>query len=247
MIVFKRKSPKVLYITGYPRTNEGAGNIVTFKYIKEVGFDAIDVNVDYCKEKPSVILERIKRVIRENNIELVFGLSTGGLFTACLKNINKILINPCFNIGTFLMFQPQVPLSISLELRDLKKKIVKDDTTYGFFGTHDDVADSKEHFIKLFGQQKCMELPSRHVPRSYEWNEFIIPKLKRITGMKLEKIKDLEFNEPSEKKTFITIDGIRLPGLPKYFPMAIFNLRLKWLKDRGIIFKNVKIDKDKLI
>lgn len=35
MIVFKIKSPKVLYITGYPRTNEGNGNILTFKYIKE--------------------------------------------------------------------------------------------------------------------------------------------------------------------------------------------------------------------
>lgn len=60
MIYFKRKSPKVLYVTGYPRSGEGEGNMLTFEYIKKIGFDAIDINVDYCKEKPEIILERIK-------------------------------------------------------------------------------------------------------------------------------------------------------------------------------------------
>lgn len=246
MIIFKRKSPKVLYITGYPRSGEGDGNILTFEYIKEIGFDAIDINVDYCKEKPEIILERIKRVVRDNKIELVFGLSTGGLFAACLKGVNKILINPCFNIGTILLFQPQIPLSISLELRELKKRIIKDNNTYGFFGTQDDVAHSEEDFIKLFGSDKCFEITSRHVPRSFEWNEYIIPTLRRLTRMDLKKIKKIEHNKPAEKKDYAFIDGIRLPGVSKYFPLStVLKLRLEWLKKKGVLFKDIKILKGK--
>lgn len=227
MIQFKEKIPKILYIQGFPGhwEKELGGKGYTYGYLEESGYNPIFTKINYEKEDPDVIFNRLQKIVSEEKVDIVIGHSTGGLFASKLKNVIRVLLNPAFDIGTYLLFKPNIPLRISFRLREMKNEIIPTkNNTIGIFSKVDKVADSKEDYLKIFGKTNFFEIDAPHSPKSGEWNNQINPYLSKKLGLTLNKIKNSVSYTPNyDKRTYAFVDGIRLPGL-KNFPTILFKI-----------------------
>lgn len=86
---------KILNIHGY----NGSPHNAAYAALKENGCSDITAPaIDYASETPEKILDKLKYIITDKQIELIAGTSLGGFFASVLSaelHIPVILVNPC--------------------------------------------------------------------------------------------------------------------------------------------------------
>lgn len=102
---------------------------------------------------------KIDNILRSKNIALVVGSSLGAFYTLAIKNsIAKVVINPCMHPSIEI---PKLVTDKSVPVE--KFKAVEQDTyasidgemrrsTFGIFGTQDELFSYKKEFIRLYGR-----------------------------------------------------------------------------------------------
>lgn len=134
---------KIINIHGYHGNPENSA-YTTFKEFKA---EIISPYLDYDSETPESILEKLYKLIKENNPEFIAGTSLGGFYAVLLSiktDIPAILINPAlmpFLHLPRLSYTGDIKPYISLfsELADLKT-----DKIYTVTSGEDDVIDTHD-------------------------------------------------------------------------------------------------------
>ncbi len=140
---------KILNIHGY----KGSAENSAFSALKATDAEIISPQLDYDKENPEKLLEKLGKMIVENAVEIIVGTSLGGFFALALSvrtGLPVILINPClmpFVVIPRLDYKGDVRDFIRIfgEFADADKNKM-----YAIVGGEDEIIDSHDftlHFI----------------------------------------------------------------------------------------------------
>ncbi len=160
---------KILYIHGL----SSSGNSGTAACLRRLLPDDTIISPDLPIE-PMEALEMLKRLVSEENIDLVIGTSMGGMFAQKLRGLHKILVNPSFHVSQSMRRKLGInrffsersdgisEYEITHELCDryemlerfqfLNLPISESDNTIGLFGTEDNIVNCKDEYLQYYTQ-----------------------------------------------------------------------------------------------
>jgi predicted esterase YcpF (UPF0227 family) len=158
----------ILYIYGY----NGSSESTTAKLLKEV-FQEHSVHcIDYPQNNIENALAILQDYIYDNNVNVVIASSYGAFISLFLRNVVKVLINPCMNPSVEL---PKIGAADEF-VKDAAKyesklnQINFDDTlvTLGLFSDHDELFGEKyKEGFKYYGDvisvNKCGHRANREM------------------------------------------------------------------------------------
>lgn len=152
--------------------------------------------------EPDKALAMLQGICREQNPDLVVGLSLGGFWAQKLHGFRKILINPDFHIsclmrslkGEMKYLSPRADGSLSFTITDglcdayeaLEKVQFDDDgpfgpvdekeisLTRGMFADHDEMVNCRDEFESHY-PGRAVDYPGGHLPGFPEIKKYLIP------------------------------------------------------------------------
>lgn len=160
---------KILYIHGL----SSSGNSGTAERLRCLLSNDTIISPDLPIE-PLEALEMLKKIVSEENINLVIGTSMGGMFAQKLRGIHKILVNPSFHVSESMRHKLGInhffsersdgisEYQITHELCDryeilerfqfLNLPASESYNTIGLFGTEDNIVNCKDEYLQYYTQ-----------------------------------------------------------------------------------------------
>ncbi len=203
---------KILYIHGL----SSSGNSGTAACLRSLlPYDTI-ISPDLPIE-PMEALELLKRIVKEEKIDLAIGTSMGGMFAQKLRGTPKFLINPSFHVSQSMRKKLGVnkffserqdgisEYEITPELCDRYEELEQTQfdqlgitesfyNTRAFFGSENDVVNCREEYYKYYGQLTIF-------PGGYRLTEEIIRKylLRHIERHRRWMMRDILWQNETER------------------------------------------------
>ena len=150
---------KILNIHGY----NGSPHNAAYAALNENSCQDITApSIDYDAESPEIILEGLKGIIADKQIELIVGTSLGGFFAAVLSaelNLPVILVNPCLmpfhhlpRLGFQGNIKPFIPLFGMLDK-------LESDNVSCIVGADDEIIDTHDFTERMLGNARFRRIP----------------------------------------------------------------------------------------
>lgn len=158
---------KILNLHGYGAL---AKNSVYYA-LKANGYEAVSPQIDYERESPQEILNKVLKLYEEESCEAVTGSSMGGFFAiqvASEKKCRAVLINPCLNPFQTLPELGFDNKAFILEYIKLFSNLAELDFSQAFaiIGEKDDVVTTHPVIKYLLGEKHCVLVPDGGHPGS---------------------------------------------------------------------------------
>lgn len=186
---------KILYIHGL----SSSGNSGTAACLRRLLPDDTIISPDLPIE-PMEALELLKKIVKEEKIDLAIGTSMGGMFAQKLRGTPKFLVNPSFyvsqsmrqRLGINKFFSERqdgvTEYEITPELCDRYEELERTQfeqlcitemfyNTHAFFGSEDDVVNCREEYEKYYGQWTIF--PGGHRLTEEVIRKYLLPHIER--------------------------------------------------------------------
>ena len=157
----------ILYVHGF----RSSGNAGTAERIRKLLPGSRVVSPDLPTDAHEA-LALLKRIVKEENIDVAVGTSMGGMLAQKLRGVPKVIVNPsCFvsktfsrNMGRVSYFSKREDGATEFEITPVTVRGYEEiernqfegltqeekDITIGVFGNRDDVVDCKEVFLEHY-------------------------------------------------------------------------------------------------
>lgn len=184
--------------------------------------------------EPVEAFDMLQAICREEQPDLIVGLSLGGFWAQKLRGWRKLLINPDFHIhrlmesmiGEVKYLSPRrdgaESFNITEEIcrgyetleRDQFNDLTADEIslTTGFFGDHDEVVDCRHEFGDLYPHRSIV-FPAGHLPTYPQIKQSVIPFIRSIFNVTV-KMSDMYDEEQWSDGS--VVDLRRLEGTNSY-------------------------------
>lgn len=134
-------------------------------------------------------IQEAQRLVDEEQIDLVIGSSMGAFATLYLREVARMVINPCMKpseqFGTLYLSDTSVRdirLYQAWE-EQLNPTREERERTWAFFAEADELFSYREHFCKLFDADKAFTTKGSHRNSPQRIEEDIIPLIERIFAL----------------------------------------------------------------
>lgn len=168
----------ILYIHGLNST----ANSRTATVMQQCLGNSYKVYAPAIPKQPDEALSVVKNAIHQYKIDLVIGSSLGGFIALKLRNVMKIVINPCCNPGLELqkLGEPEIATRYEQLQKSLWTNIDAEEReiTFGLFGTHDELFSYLPEFQKHYNYVKKMSDGHRISPMNIK--NVLCPLIKEI-------------------------------------------------------------------
>lgn len=139
---------KVLTIHGY----KGVVTNSAYQAIHSLGIDTISPQLDYVNDTPQNILDTLRKILDENQIDMITGTSLGGFFALTLaieRDLPVMLVNPCLMPFLHLpRLEYQGDVSEYMQIFPIFTKIDRS-KVYAVFGDNDTLIDTHDMTQRL--------------------------------------------------------------------------------------------------
>jgi predicted esterase YcpF (UPF0227 family) len=153
------KEIRILYIHGYG----GTGNSRTAQALRTHLPKNYTVFSPCFLTNPVEALDLAKETIQAKGVDIVVASSLGAFTALQLRDIPKIVINPCLYPSKELPERREIPKDILLNFAKFEKQIFENVSekdkrqTFGVFSTNDELFSYKEEFSKHYPNIQIIE------------------------------------------------------------------------------------------
>ena len=171
---------KLLYVHGFASSGS-SGTVMTLRrYLSTWQVVAPDLPVD-----PFEALELLRRVVEEENPDVVVGTSMGGMYTQQLWGVPRVIVNPSFEMSRSLLFGKMGRNKYMSKRKDgatefrIDKTVVErfkemEKTQFdgvneeekllvtALFGDKDPIVNFQALVAELYGEDRCIRFNGEH-------------------------------------------------------------------------------------
>ena len=196
------KPRKLLYVHGFASSGS-SGTVMTLRrYLTGWRVIAPDLPVD-----PFEALELLRKMVDEEQPDIVVGTSMGGMYTQQLWGVPRIVVNPSFEMSRSLLFgkmgrnkymskrkdgatEFRIDKAVVERFKEMEKHQfdgVNDDEkrlVVGLFGDKDPVVHFQPLMAQLYGEERCRWFNGEHRLNDTIVKKVLIPLLGELVGDK---------------------------------------------------------------
>lgn len=192
---------KILYVHGF--ASSGASG--TVKLLRERFYElGISVVAPDVPVMPLEAVDLLKRVVEEEQPDLIIGTSMGAMYASLLNGYPRILVNPSFYMSKTLVFKKMtgrqkflnkrldgsvefnVDKTVIDQYKEVEKMLFKNidasekELVYGVFGKNDKFVNYQKEFIQNYGKEHFELFDGEHQLNDAALKKVVIPKIKLL-------------------------------------------------------------------
>ena len=203
---------KLMYVHGFASSGS-SGTVMTLRrYMAGWRVVAPDLPVD-----PFDALELLRRMVNEEQPDIVVGTSMGGMYTQQLWGVPRIVVNPSFEMSRSLLFgkmgrnkymskrqdgatEFRIDKSVVERFKEMEKHqfdgINEDEKllVMGLFGDKDPVVHFYPLMAELYGEERCRWFNGEHRLNDKVVDKVLLPLIKEMVASDVKgewlKVKD---------------------------------------------------------
>ena len=194
------RNKKLMYVHGFASSGS-SGTVMTLRrYMAGWRVVAPDLPVD-----PFEALELLRRMVNEEQPDIVVGTSMGGMYTQQLWGVPRIVVNPSFEMSRSLLFgkmgrnkymskrqdgaaEFRIDKSVVERFKEMEKhqfEGITDDEkmlVVGLFGDKDPVVHFQPLMAQLYGEERCRWFAGEHRLNDTVVKKVLIPLIDELVG-----------------------------------------------------------------
>ena len=195
---------KLMYVHGFASSGS-SGTVMTLRrYMTKWSVVAPDLPVD-----PFEALELLRRMVKEEQPDIVVGTSMGGMYTQQLWGVPRIVVNPSFEMSRSLLFgkmgrnrymskrkdgatEFRIDKSVVERFKLMEKEQFSGITpeeknlVVGLFGDKDPVVHFQPLMAQLYGEERCRWFAGEHRLNDTVVKKVLIPLVDELVGDKTD-------------------------------------------------------------
>ncbi len=189
-----------MYVHGFASSGS-SGTVMTLRrYMAGWRVVAPDLPVD-----PFEALELLRRMVNEEQPDIVVGTSMGGMYTQQLWGVPRIVVNPSFEMSRSLLFgkmgrnkymskrqdgaaEFRIDKSVVERFKEMEKHQFEGITdeekmlVVGLFGDKDPVVHLQPLMAQLYGEERCRWFAGEHRLNDTVVKKVLIPLIDELVG-----------------------------------------------------------------
>ncbi len=189
-----------MYVHGFASSGS-SGTVMTLRrHLTGWRVVAPDLPVD-----PFEVLELLRRVVNEEQPDIVVGTSMGGMYTQQLWGVPRIVVNPSFEMSRSLLFgkmgrnkymskrqdgatEFRIDKSVVERFKEMEKHQFEGITgeekmlVVGLFGDKDPVVHFQPLMAQLYGEERCRWFAGEHRLNDTVVKKVLIPLIDELVG-----------------------------------------------------------------
>ena len=193
-----------MYVHGFASSGS-SGTVMTLRrYMTKWSVVAPDLPVD-----PFEALELLRRMVKEEQPDIVVGTSMGGMYTQQLWGVPRIVVNPSFEMSRSLLFgkmgrnkymskrkdgatEFRIDKSVVERFKLMEKEqfcgITPEEKSLvvGLFGDKDPIVHFQPLMAQLYGEERCRWFAGEHRLNDTVVKKVLIPLIGELVGEKEE-------------------------------------------------------------
>ena len=193
-----------MYVHGFASSGS-SGTVMTLRrYMTKWSVVAPDLPVD-----PFEALELLRRMVKEEQPDIVVGTSMGGMYTQQLWGVPRIVVNPSFEMSRSLLFgkmgrnrymskrkdgatEFRIDKSVVERFKLMEKEQFSGITpeeknlVVGLFGDKDPVVHFQPLMAQLYGEERCRWFAGEHRLNDTVVKKVLIPLVDELVGDKTD-------------------------------------------------------------
>ena len=193
-----------MYVHGFASSGS-SGTVMTLRrYMTKWSVVAPDLPVD-----PFEALELLRRMVKEEQPDIVVGTSMGGMYTQQLWGVPRIVVNPSFEMSRSLLFgkmgrnkymskrkdgatEFRIDKSVVERFKLMEKEQFSGITpeekslVVGLFGDKDPIVHFQPLMAQLYGEERCRWFAGEHRLNDTVVKKVLIPLIGELVGEKEE-------------------------------------------------------------
>jgi len=194
------RNKKLMYVHGFASSGS-SGTVMTLRrHLTGWRVVAPDLPVD-----PFEALELLRRVVNEEQPDIVVGTSMGGMYTQQLWGVPRIVVNPSFEMSRSLLFgkmgrnkymskrqdgatEFRIDKAVVERFKEMEKHqfegITDEEKTLvvGLFGDKDPVVHFQPLMAQLYGEERCRWFAGEHRLNDTVVKKVLIPRIDELVG-----------------------------------------------------------------
>ena len=194
------RNKKLMYVHGFASSGS-SGTVMTLRrHLTGWRVVAPDLPVD-----PFEALELLRRMVDEEQPDIVVGTSMGGMYTQQLWGVPRIVVNPSFEMSRSLLFgkmgrnkymskrqdgatEFRIDKSVVERFKEMEKHqfegITDEEKTLvvGLFGDKDPVVHFQPLMAQLYGEERCRWFAGEHRLNDTVVKKVLIPLIDELVG-----------------------------------------------------------------
>lgn len=194
------RNKKLMYVHGFASSGS-SGTVMTLRrYMTGWRVVAPDLPVD-----PFEALELLRRMVDEEQPDIVVGTSMGGMYTQQLWGVPRIVVNPSFEMSRSLLFgkmgrnkymskrqdgaaEFRIDKSVVERFKEMEKHQFEGITdeekmlVVGLFGDKDPVVHFQPLMAQLYGEERCRWFAGEHRLNDTVVKKVLIPLIDELVG-----------------------------------------------------------------
>ena len=194
------RNKKLMYVHGFASSGS-SGTVMTLRrHLTGWRVVAPDLPVD-----PFEALELLRRVVYEEQPDIVVGTSMGGMYTQQLWGVPRIVVNPSFEMSRSLLFgkmgrnkymskrqdgatEFRIDKAVVERFKEMEKHqfegITDEEKTLvvGLFGDKDPVVHFQPLMAQLYGEERCRWFAGEHRLNDTVVKKVLIPLIDELVG-----------------------------------------------------------------
>lgn len=194
------RNKKLMYVHGFASSGS-SGTVMTLRrYMTEWRVVAPDLPVD-----PFEALELLRRMVNEEQPDIVVGTSMGGMYTQQLWGVPRIVVNPSFEMSRSLLFgkmgrnkymskrqdgatEFRIDKAVVERFKEMEKHQFEGITdeekmlVVGLFGDKDPVVHFQPLMAQLYGEERCRWFAGEHRLNDTVVKKVLIPLIDELVG-----------------------------------------------------------------
>lgn len=173
---------KILYIHGLKRGTGNTESQTATSLRRVLDKDRYSVIAPRFSTNGEEALNLARKIIREEQIEIVIGSSLGGFITLCLRGIPKIVINPCVRPDLELPKRGNsaITQSYSELVGSLWDNITPEEQeqTIGVFSDKDELFSYRDEFLQHY--PKVLDIEDGHRISEHNIHQVVVSIIKEL-------------------------------------------------------------------
>ena len=193
-----------MYVHGFASSGS-SGTVMTLRrYMTKWSVVAPDLPVD-----PFEALELLRRMVKEEQPDIVVGTSMGGMYTQQLWGVPRIVVNPSFEMSRSLLFgkmgrnrymskrkdgatEFRIDKSVVERFKLMEKEQFSGITpeekqlVVGLFGDKDPIVHFQPLMAQLYGEERCRWFAGEHRLNDTVVKKVLIPLVDELVGDKTD-------------------------------------------------------------
>lgn len=194
------RNKKLMYVHGFASSGS-SGTVMTLRrHLTGWRVVAPDLPVD-----PFEALELLRRVVNEEQPDIVVGTSMGGMYAQQLWGVPRIVVNPSFEMSRSLLFgkmgrnkymskrqdgatEFRIDKAVVERFKEMEKHqfegITDEEKTLvvGLFGDKDPVVHFQPLMAQLYGEERCRWFAGEHRLNDTVVKKVLIPLIDELVG-----------------------------------------------------------------